>query len=73
MELAKRFGIELRIAQSTIRSFHDRRTDVHEFVDRSLMSEAAKNRYRKVFEDRLLALQSELEVSHRVDNAWDET
>jgi hypothetical protein len=30
---------------------------VHELIDRSFLSEAAKARYRQIFDDRLLALR----------------
>jgi len=57
MELANRFGIADGVASAFLRSFEDQRSDVQALVGRSLMNNAAKDRYLKVFEDRLLAIR----------------
>lgn len=57
VELSQRFGIATDVATDFLLSLPEKKSAVHDFIGRSFLSEAAKARYRQIFDDRLLALR----------------
>ena len=57
MELSRRLSIATEVATAFLLSLPEKRSAVHDLIDRSFLSEAAKARYRQIFDDRLLALR----------------
>lgn len=57
MELARRFGIVPEFASNFLRSLREKQKAVHDLIDRSFLSDEAKQRYRSIFNDRLVALR----------------
>ena len=57
MELSRRFGIAAETATTFLVTLTEKQSAVNDLIDRSFLSEAAKARYRQIFDDRLLALR----------------
>lgn len=58
MELAARFEMAADVAAAFLVSLPSTRTAVHDLIGSSFLSEPAKERYRLIFDDRLLALRA---------------
>jgi hypothetical protein len=57
LELSRRCGIAAEVATAFLFSLPEKRSAVHDLIDRSFLSEVAKALYRQIFDDRLLALR----------------
>lgn len=57
LELSRRCGMAAKVATAFLLSLPEKQSAVHDLIDRSFLSEAAKARYRQIFDDRLLALR----------------
>ena len=57
LELSRRFGIAAETATTFLATLTEKQSAVNDLINRSFLSEAAKARYRRIFDDRLLALR----------------
>lgn len=52
-----RLGTATEVAIATLHSLPEKQSAVHHLIDRSFGSDAAKARYRRIFDERLLNLK----------------
>ena len=57
VELARRFGIDACAAVQVLDGFAARQSAAHELIERSLLGHEARERFRRVIKDRLMAIR----------------